>query len=195
VLDAFVSAPEQTVPVVLLRHGSAEQRSSAQYPDDRLRPLAEAGRTQAALLAELLPTLGTPAVISSPATRCMDTVRPLADRLRAVIEVEPALSESAYEAAPHAVGSWLRALLAEGRPTVVCSHLPVLQELLASVLPDPGALGGPWINGHPWSRRRAIRLLDGHLRTGSAWVLHLGPRSGPQHTPGLVAVDRLRPKV
>jgi 8-oxo-(d)GTP phosphatase len=193
VLDAFLAAPARTVPVFLLRHGSAEKRSAQQYPNDLLRPLAAAGRAQAAALADLVAAHGPLTVISSSATRCVETVRPLAARQQLAIEKEPALTEPAHEADPSATESWLRALLAEGRPAVVCSHLPVLQDLLPSVIPDPQEADGPWINGRPWSRRNAERLLDAHWRPGCAWVLHLSPRSGPRRAPRLVAVDRLRP--
>jgi len=38
VLDAFMSAPVETIPIILLRHGTAEHRSAQRWPDDRLRP-------------------------------------------------------------------------------------------------------------------------------------------------------------
>jgi len=46
VLDAFTAAPVDTVPIVLLRHGTAERRSH-KYFDDRIRPLAAKGHAQA----------------------------------------------------------------------------------------------------------------------------------------------------
>ena len=51
-----------------------------------------------------------------------------------IIDVDPALSEPAHAAAPRAAASWIRALIAEGEPTVVCSHREVLDDLLAAVL-------------------------------------------------------------
>jgi hypothetical protein len=55
-----------------------------------------------------------------------------------IIDVDPALSEAAHAAAPRAAASWIRALIAEGEPTVVCSHREVLDDLLAAVLSQAG---------------------------------------------------------
>jgi len=110
-----------------------------------------------------------------------------------VIDVDPALSESAHEAAPRAAASWIRALIAEGRPTVVSTHRPVLNALVAAAIPAPDSQDGPRINGHPWTRREAERVHNGKLATGSAWVLHVTPRLGPRHLPRLIAADRLSP--
>lgn len=137
VLGAFLAAPVDTVPIVLLRHAAAERRSP-KYADDRLRPLTAQGHAQAEALAELLACFGRTRVVSSPAVRCVDTVRPFAGRQRVVIDIDPALSEAAHAAAPRAAASWIRALIAEGDPTVVCSHSDVLDDLLVAVLSQAG---------------------------------------------------------
>lgn len=137
VLNAFLTAPVDTVPIVLLMHGTPERRSK-KYPDDRIRPLAAQGQAQAAAMAELLACFGRPGIVSSPAVRCVDTVRPFAGRQRTIIDVDPALSEAAHKAAPRAAASWIRALVAAGEPTVVCSDRDVLDALLAAVLAQAG---------------------------------------------------------
>lgn len=137
VLNAFLAAPVDTVPIVLLRHGTAERRSQ-RFPDDRVRPLSAQGHAQAEALAGLLGCFGRPRIVSSPAVRCVDTVRPFAGSQRVIIDVDPALSEAAHAAAPRAAASWIRALIAEGEPTVVCSHREVLDDLLAAVLSQAG---------------------------------------------------------
>lgn len=137
VLNAFLAAPVDTVPIVLLRHGTAERRSQ-KFPDDRVRPLSAQGHAQAEALTDLLGCFGRPRIVSSPAVRCVDTVRPFAGRQRVIIDVDPALSEPAHAAAPRAAASWIRALIAEGEPTVVCSHREVLDDLLAAVLAQSG---------------------------------------------------------
>ena len=146
VLDAFMSAPVDTIPIILLRHGTAEHRSEHRWPDDRLRPLTPQGKAQAERLAPLLTGYGPLDIVSSPAIRCLDTVRPYAGSRHVVIDVDPALSESAHEAAPHAAASWIRALIAKGRPTLVSTHRPVLNALIAAAFPPPDApdrTGGP----------------------------------------------------
>lgn len=231
VLASFLTAPVDTVPIVLLRHGTPERRSKA-YADDRLRPLSAQGQAQARALTELLACFGHARIVSSPAVRCVDTLRPFAGRQRTIIDIDPALSEAAHAAAPRAATSWIRALIADGAPTIVCSHAEVLDSLLAAALaahmPTPprkaAATSGvadprtraaypahtasaghvdtplppPVVNGRPWSRREADRLLGtdrsgGRLAPGRAWILHVTPRLGPRRQPRLVAIDRLRP--
>lgn len=195
VLDAFMAEPADTVPIVLLRHGAAEPRSAA-YPDDRLRPLAPAGRTRIAVLPALLDCFGPLRAISSPSVRCVETLRPFAVASGMDgPDLDAALSEAAHEADPRAIGGWLRSLIAQGRPTVVCTHRPLLDSMIEAVVPSPGDPHGPWVRGRPWSRHRAERLLTGQLDPGSAWVLQVARGTGPQCPPRLVAVDRLKPKV
>lgn len=215
VLGSFLAAPVDTVPIVLLRHTAAERRSR-RYPDDRIRPLTAQGHAQAEALAGLLACFGRTRIVSSPAVRCVDTVRPVAGSQRTIIDVDPALSEAAHAAAPRAAASWMRVLIAEGEPAVVCSHREVLDALLAAVLARAGVQVGaavrlpgtqasrtaarppaPLVNGRPWSRRERERLLGsdgggGKLAPGRAWVLHVTRRLGPRRLPRLVAIDRLR---
>ncbi len=64
----------------ILRHAWAADRDDAQWPDDRLRPLTEAGRRRFAKLAAKLVENGlTPEVIAtSPLARCVQTAQILA---------------------------------------------------------------------------------------------------------------------
>ena len=69
--------------ILLFRHGPAEARDDARWPDDLLRPLTPEGvvRTRRAArgVARLEP--GAASVWSSPATRCLETALLLADAL------------------------------------------------------------------------------------------------------------------
>ncbi|MBS2962290.1 NUDIX hydrolase [Actinocrinis puniceicyclus] len=195
VLTAFLAKPAVTVPIVLLRHGTAQKRS-ADYFDDLVRPLAAVGHTQAETMAGLLPSYGPLRVVSSPAVRCVDTVRPYARTQQVSMDIDPALSEPAHAAEPDAIARWIHALIAEVQPTVLCSHREVLDAMLVAALERSGRT--PTVNGRPWSTRRAERLLGpghggGKLKPGCAWVLHVAPPApGSRSTPGLIAVDRLR---
>jgi 8-oxo-dGTP diphosphatase len=92
------------VPLYLVRHGSAGHRDDSD-PDDLQRPLDAKGLAQADDLASLLSsaTLGDrpganlpiEAVVSSPATRCVATVAPLARSLGMTVDVDEALVEGA----------------------------------------------------------------------------------------------------
>jgi phosphohistidine phosphatase SixA/8-oxo-dGTP pyrophosphatase MutT (NUDIX family) len=206
VLDGFLAAPAETFPIILQRHGKAERRGD-EYPNDLARPLAAAGRQQAASLAELLAVYGAKDLISSPAVRCVETVRPYAERYDVELQTDSALTEISYIHAPRAIVSWLRQLADRRTGTIVCTHGPLLDELIAAVLYGPAFapakdLDGPWLNGQPWSTRVADRWTNDSLSTGCAWVLHLAAgESGAESTtsakagssPRLVAVDRLKP--
>ncbi len=74
-LDEFAAGPADTVPFVLLRHASAVGRDT--WPgEDRDRPLDGSGADESERLAGLLSCFGSARVISSPAERCVATVRP-----------------------------------------------------------------------------------------------------------------------
>jgi 8-oxo-dGTP diphosphatase len=199
VLASFLAGPGDTVPIVLLRHGTAAKRSP-DYFDDLIRPLAAAGYTQAETMAGLLPCYGTLRIISSNAVRCVDTIRPYARKQEADIETDSVLSEPAHAAQPEAAVALMNAVIARGEPAVLCSHRDVLDDMIAAAVAQ-AAGEEPSLNGRPWSAQRAERLLrprrgGGTLRPGSAWVLHVA--AADQASPGtrrlrLIAVDRLRP--
>src|ERR1700685_2652425 len=91
VLADFARLPAQTVPVILLRHAKAVGKSSWKRADDR-RPLDDAGRADAKALAELLACFGPRArLITSPAVRCVETLRPFAELSGAELREEPSL--------------------------------------------------------------------------------------------------------
>jgi 8-oxo-(d)GTP phosphatase len=194
VLDAFLAMPAETVPILLLRHAAAERRSG-RYRQDVLRPLADRGIEQAATIASLLDTHIALAIHSSEAARCVDTVRPYAEAQDRPIGIACALAEDVH---PAAAADWLRELIGQGEPAVLCSHKPVLDELLLSVLPSPAAkpdpttLHRPTVSGRAGSAREYERLRAGRLGTGSAWVLHFTRPSDPRQPPALISVDRLR---
>jgi 8-oxo-dGTP pyrophosphatase MutT (NUDIX family)/phosphohistidine phosphatase SixA len=194
VLDSFLAMPAETVPIVLLRHAAAERRSG-RYPQDRLRPLTERGAGQAGKVAALLESHVPLLPFSSPAVRCLETLRPYAEALGRPVEITPALAE---DCAAELTANWLRDLVAQGNPAVLCSHEPVLEDLLLSVLPSPAAkpdpttLHRPSVSGRAWSAREYERLRNGRLSTGCAWVLHFTRPSDLRQPPALVSIDRLR---
>lgn len=147
VLDEFAAGPPDTVPLILVRHGSAENKAewrASGRPDDLARPLAEAGREQAALLARLLRCYAPARVFSSAAERCMATVRPYA--------TEAAMSVQADQAFTVGLGadSDLRRrtddILAGALPAVICGHrenLPLILEEACAVLGAKPPDGNP----------------------------------------------------
>jgi 8-oxo-(d)GTP phosphatase len=149
VLDAVT--PQPTVPLILLRHASAGQKG--EWPaDDEIRPLDAAGMTDAQRLADVLSCFAPAArVISSPAIRCTETVRPYAARFGGTVEADAVLSPpgrsgilSARTGRASSIADLLYSVVADARPAVICLHRENLPHALAAALRGLGAPGaGP----------------------------------------------------
>ena len=169
--------PEDTSPLVILRHAKALARKRWKGTDSD-RPLEAKGSAQADRLAVLLGCFGVQRVVSSDALRCVDTVRPYATSRRAHIEHEPRVTEDGHEEAPAGASNAALELMSDPVPTVVCSHRPVLPTLFAALGDLPAS---------PFDRSP---VLQSPLSPGSFVVVHrrMTP-SGPQ----VVAVERHDP--
>jgi 8-oxo-dGTP diphosphatase len=165
--DPVISAfrPLATVPLILVRHASAGHK--ADWPgDDCQRPLDAAGVADARVLAGLMACFAPVArVISSPALRCTDTVRPYAAGFGGTVEAEPCLAPYGRSAdfssrtdQADALRHLLSALVAERRPAVLCLHRENLPEVLAEAC---SVLGAP-----------AAVPADPALPKGGFWVAH-----------------------
>ena len=134
----------------LVRCARAERRSRWEGPD-KLRPLTAAGRAQAGALAEWLGQVSVSHVASSPFTRCVETVLPLAeihdleveqlDSLAPTKDVEPILA-------------WLRVI---PDSSVLCSHGAVIARVMEILTRQGAELEGPadWRKGSTWVLERA----------------------------------------
>jgi 8-oxo-(d)GTP phosphatase len=139
----FRSRPAGTIPFILLRHTSAGHRL-ADCSDDLARPLDDRGAADAKLLAELLGCYDTCRVVSSPAERCLATVRPYAAAAGVPVQVEPAFAVPVGRAERTARPAGLAAqraagLAAEAVPVLICAHRENLPVLLAAVCAALGA--------------------------------------------------------
>jgi 8-oxo-(d)GTP phosphatase len=113
VLDALAAAD---APAYLVRHAKAGDRA-AWTGDDLARPLSKTGYRQAKALVKELAPWPIRRIVSSPAVRCVETVRPLADQRGLPVEPRDELLEGASL-------SGLLGLLDELRstPSVLCGH-------------------------------------------------------------------------
>ena len=136
------------MPLLVVRHARAGRRS-AYTGDDLERPLSPRGTAQAEALVPLLSTFRPRRILSSPAVRCFETVRPLAEALRLPIESVGELAEGN--------GAATLKLLERmaGETAVLCTHRDVATELL-------GALAA----GRSAKVRHQLRLLKGEV-----WVV------------------------
>jgi 8-oxo-dGTP diphosphatase len=118
------------VTSVLVRHASAGEPLDWDG-DDSLRPLDARGRKQAAQLVELLRPLEVRRIVSSPFTRCVETVEPLADALGLSVEFDGRLAEGAGQAAY---------ILVQEDGIVCCTHGDVVGELIGRGLKKGAAV-------------------------------------------------------
>ncbi|MBF8191731.1 NUDIX hydrolase [Nonomuraea sp. K274] len=119
-LRALAVAPLESVPLVLVRHGSAGARNEW-AGEDALRPLDPEGASQAARLATALPAYRPEVLMSSPSARCVETLVPYGGG----IKVEPLLSEESQD--PHKTPVLVGDLTVAA---AVCSHGKVLPALI-----------------------------------------------------------------
>ena len=119
--------------IVLFRHGPAETRDPARWPDDSARPLTARGievtRRAARGVARMEPEIAR--VVSSPATRALDTASLLSGTLElGEPELLPAL---APEGAWGRVLDWLADQPADAVVALV-GHQPGLDQLAGGLL-------------------------------------------------------------
>jgi broad specificity phosphatase PhoE len=110
------------VAELLVRHAKAGKRKDWEG-DDRLRPLDDRGWRQAEGLVEALLAYPIARLASSGATRCVQTLEPLAEVLGLEIEPRRELEEGATRDETLALMTEL------GEGAVLCTHGDILENL------------------------------------------------------------------
>lgn len=152
------AAPGWKVPVelVVVRHASAGERGYG--PPDRERPLDRRGTGQAAGLAVQLSAVRVTRVLTSPFTRCHETLVPLAAGAGVVVEDVAELSEGRA-----AEASLLVVRLGAG--AAICSHGDVVPTVFATAAERLG-LAVPEATLAPWPKGSARLLMAEGLGGG-----------------------------
>jgi 8-oxo-dGTP diphosphatase len=134
----------------LVRHAKAGDREEWNG-DDRARPLSKAGRRQAEALARMFADRPLDRILSSPAVRCTDTVRPLAEQRGLPIETR----EDLFEGAPL---PGMLELLDDLRstPAVVCGH----GDLIPTTIDHLEHGGGVVVGGSPSWKKGSVWILE-----------------------------------
>ena len=139
----------------LVRHAAAGDRSRWDG-DDLERPLDERGRLQAESLADFFADTPIRAVWSSMATRCSQTVAPLAARHERPVELRRELTEGAR---PNDLLELMRAEALIKGDLVMCSHGDLIPEVLNRLL------------------REGMSVIGGRgCEKGSVWTLEVRGR-------------------
>ena len=138
------------VTIHLVRHASAGTRSAFHDGDDLARPLDDRGHGQAEALVGFFADVSVRAIWSSQATRCVQTVEPLAAACGLAVEERRELTEGARSVV--LLESMREQVLLDG-DIVMCSHGDLIPEVLNRLLREGmSVIGGRGCEkGSVWS--------------------------------------------
>lgn len=183
ILDAFLTLVDDgvlaTFPVVVLRHAKAAGRDGWDGPD-AARPLTERGTRQAAALVGPLRAFGVRKIVTSDAVRCVTTVTAFAAAEGRKLTRTPLLSQDAWEAGDADVRTVVGKRVRARKPAVLCSHGPVLPDILSELALATGTMRGSYLGS------------ASALEVGSFSVVHL---SATNPGSGIVSIETHAPKV
>lgn len=133
VVRRHADARLDTWPLAIVRHAKAVSRSSYKGTDDTQRPLDPRGTKRAGDLVPLLAAYGLTRLVTSPSTRCTDTLAPYAASRRLPLVGKNGLSEEAFTVDPAKAEKHLAALLRRGEAAALCTHGPLLPTLVGGL--------------------------------------------------------------
>lgn len=149
ILDGFEKLVDDgvlhTFPLIALRHAKAVSRSEWDGPDAG-RPLTERGKRQAKAIVAPLRAFGVRKIVTSDAVRCVHTVLPLATALDRTPVETPRLSQDAWEDGYSDVRAVIGKRVRARKPAVICSHGPVLPDVLTEIALATGTLRGSYVS-------------------------------------------------
>jgi len=173
----FESGRAKTFPLILLRHAKAMPAENWDGPD-HTRPLLHKGLTQAKNVAGGVLAFAPELVVSSPAARCLATIQPLLDFAEIPMKTSRSISQDAYESSGKKARTAVAKRVSKGMPTVLCSHGPVLPQLVMAAAEI----------GHGGSHSALHKAAN--LSVGSFSVIHF---SRDTESPQIVAVETHEP--
>lgn len=183
ILDEFERLVEDrvlhTFPIIALRHAKALPRSEWDGPD-ATRPLTERGRRQAQAIVAPLRAFGVRRIVTSDAVRCMQTVGPLAHAIDRVPVQTELISQDAWENHSSDVRTVIGKRVRSRKPAVLCSHGPVLPEILGELALATATLPGSYLSS------------ASSLEVGAFSVAHL---SATNPGSGIICIETHVPKV
>lgn len=174
-VDAGVT---RTFALVALRHGKAVPRSW-DGPDSS-RPLTHRGVKQAASVVETITAWRPQRIISSTATRCVTTVAPLAAATGIEIKRTELISQDALEDGTADVRTVIGKRIRSRKTAVLCSHGPVLPEIMREIALATGSTHGAYLTD------------AASLETGGFSVVHL---SADNPSAGIIAIETHAPRL
>ncbi len=181
ILDNFAALVREditdTYAVILARHGKAEPVGA--NGEDAQRPLSTRGQLQAKGLAEAVAPWGVKRIVSSTALRCVQTVTPLASALGLEVETSPLISQDAYEAGDDDARTVVGKLIRKAKGAVVCSHGPVIPEVLRELALATATASGSYLRD------------ASQLETGAYTVVHISKKHPGS---GIITIETYHPQ-
>ncbi|AYF97434.1 NUDIX hydrolase [Protaetiibacter intestinalis] len=177
--ELFAQGRARTFAIVALRHGKAVPAEDWDGPDST-RPLMQRGTDQSLSVAHGVAAFRPKKLISSTAERCLRTIAPTARVTGLPVDEDPVISQDAYRSGGQAVREFVAKRIRKGESVVLCSHGPVLPQIIAAVAAETGGSGATRL-------QRAAALA-----TAEYAVLHV-PVDDPAS--GIVAVEVHGPTV
>ncbi|MEV7632022.1 NUDIX domain-containing protein [Microbacterium sp. NPDC089318] len=183
ILDNFIRLVDDgvlhTFPIIALRHAKAVSRSDW-HEADAARPLTDKGLLQAKAITAPLRAFGVRRIVTSDAVRCAQTVAPLERKIGRLARVTPKLSQDAWEADAADVRSVVGRRVRSRKATVLCSHGPVLPDILTELALATGTVHGSYVDS------------ASALNVAAFSVVHL---SATNPGSGIIAIETHEPKI
>lgn len=154
----------RTKPLIVLRHAKATPRAdwmNGEAVDDGNRPLLPEGYSQAKQLVKLLGAFAPKRVITSPWSRCLNTVAPYAKKRNLKIIERSQLSELGNKKGPKRTKNVINDIIEDGRASVICSHRPALPTIFET------------IEKHASGAQKELLREGGSLKPAEMLVIHL----------------------
>ncbi|GGJ75522.1 ADP-ribose pyrophosphatase [Agromyces bauzanensis] len=182
ILENFAKLVQQgvtsTFALLLVRHGKAVGRSGWSGPD-ATRPLVDRGVAQAAALVDTLTAWAPKRIVSSPTVRCVTTVTPLAAATGIRIKGDEGISQDAWESGEDEVRRVVGKRVRSGRSAVICSHGPVLPQIVREIALATGTPLGSYVTD------------AAELEPGAFSVVHLSVTNSGS---GIIAIETHAPR-
>ena len=128
-LEFYDQGELETRGLVILRHTSATPRASW-AGEEAKRPLLPEGRQQAKRLVSLLDAYGPKRLVTSPWTRCQQTVAPYSKKTKRTLIERSQLTELATERGPRKPKNVIEDTFGQTKNALICSHRPALPTIL-----------------------------------------------------------------
>jgi 8-oxo-dGTP pyrophosphatase MutT (NUDIX family)/phosphohistidine phosphatase SixA len=166
--DRWNEGRARTFAVIVVRHGKTVSPDAWDGPD-ATRPLLIRGAAQATAIAPAIAAYRPERILTSTAARCIATITPVATLTGIAPKEVAGISQDAFESSEATVPQILAKRMKSKRNVVLCSHGPVIPELVREIAA---------LTKTPYTNDFASM---GALSTGEFSVFHIStqhPKSG-----------------